>query len=117
MTDTSYQGTAEISCLARIEGTRSVDEDAVIVMYDVVIPTSDLVNGSKEILCALAYAPDYDEDAFVPGLYRISLKVCFPLRRLCVFCLMPLFLQGGQCLRGTCIADSGAQRMQVSLDR
>ena len=84
MADTSSRGNAEISCLGRIEGTRSVDEYAVIVMYDVVIPTSDLVNGSKEILCALAYAPDYDEDPFVPGFYWISVKVCF---RVCLVCL------------------------------
>lgn len=77
MTNMSYSDSAEISSLACIENGRSVDEHGEIVVYDVVIPTSELVNGSKEILCALGYAPDYDEETFLPGFYRIRAKVWF----------------------------------------
>ena len=70
-----YAQSAQLSSFARIEHGRSIDEFADIVVYDVTIPTLETVNGTKEVLCALTYAPAYDEMPLDPGIYRITAKV------------------------------------------
>ena len=76
MSSTPPKANAVVYSLACIENGRSIDEDADLVFYDVIIPTSELVNGSKEILCTLVYAPNYDEAPILPGIYRIYAEVC-----------------------------------------
>lgn len=70
------QRTAVIRLFAHIEQGRSIGDDADLVFYDVIIPTSELVNGSNELLCALVYAPNYDQAPIFPGIYRIYVEVC-----------------------------------------
>ena len=77
MSSMSFPRSAHVYSIARIDNGRSVHDDADFVLYDVMIPISELVNGSNEILCALTYAPNYDEPNLLPGFYRICAKVCF----------------------------------------
>lgn len=75
MSYTPSQKSAVIRSLARIGPGCSIKEDSDLIFYDIIIPTSEVVNGSKELLCALVYAPDYDEAPIQPGIYRIYADV------------------------------------------
>lgn len=75
MSYTRAKKNAVIVSFAHIGHGRSIDEEADFIFYDVIIPTSGNVNGSRELLCALVYAPNYDEAIIEPGIYRIHAEV------------------------------------------
>jgi hypothetical protein len=75
MSNNSYHGTTCISSLACLEHCCSIHNDADSVVFDVLIPMSQTMNHSNEVLCALLYAPDYDATPLELSIYCIDTQV------------------------------------------